>query len=331
MFQLKLESLRQRLPLILICLFASFVFLQSADLSVYFRTPLNLRELPREALEGAYVTAEIDYIYGCYAYSEVYENGAYTGQIFQREYLIDANEENYLCLILEGEDMEKAEQLLQTGDSSHAFTVTGYVRPLSIDSEISLHRAVDYYTMPQEEKDVYLPLSLSPVDMGTNTVMVFLVALSLAYAVYYSGQSFAEGNLRNLKDTLQNLYGDNKAAGKDLLRYLLSLPQTNGLRIGRGYLLCRANGSHHLLTQQDLVWAYLQTTPRKAYGFIPMGNAHALVLCTYRGQRLIIPMTEQEVTRNMQYLKRYFPNTLRGYSEALNNRFNANPASFRHS
>ena len=40
-----------------------------------------LYDVPREELEGTYVTIDLDFIYGCYAYSEAYEDGKPTGWV----------------------------------------------------------------------------------------------------------------------------------------------------------------------------------------------------------------------------------------------------------
>ena len=43
-----------------------------------------LYDVPRDQLEGSYVTVNIDWIYGCYAYTETYENNRPTGKITQQ-------------------------------------------------------------------------------------------------------------------------------------------------------------------------------------------------------------------------------------------------------
>ena len=81
----------------------------------------HLYDVPRDQLEGSYVTVTVDWIYGCYAYTETYENNIPTGEITQQEYVIDANTEDYMCLILEGDLMDKADALLAECDANYSF------------------------------------------------------------------------------------------------------------------------------------------------------------------------------------------------------------------
>ena len=294
----------------------------------------ELWDVPRDKLEGSYVTVEVEYIYGCYAYTEVTRDGRPTGEITEREYLIDANEQDYMALVLSGDQMEQAEKLLEESDQyyygeideiTETFRVTGYVRELPSDSIRLLHEAVDYYRLSPAEQDIYLPLALHSEEFELEVVpLIFGIVFAIA-ALVFAGLKLSGQYQKHLRRKLEQMFGGNRERSNDFMKFMLeSVPKIHGLRIARGYLLARVGGYDMLYDVNDLVWAYQQTTRHRLYGIIPMGKSYSLMLCTADGKRQSITMSDKATKEILTQLRGSFPNTVIGYSKELENLYNTN-------
>jgi len=297
----------------------------------------ELWDVPRDELEGSYVTVEVDFIYGCYAYSEETRDGKPTGNIKEREYLIDANAQDYMALILSGDDMEKAEKLMKQSEAYYygeideitaSFEVTGYVRKMPSDSQRLLYEWLDYYTLPPAEQDIYLPLALEREEYETEIWLVVIGAGLLGAAAFFMVRKLSGHYQKNLRVKLEQLFGGTPERGNDFMKYMLEqAPRIHGLRIARGYLLTRLGGYDTLFDSSDLVWAYREITQHKLYGIIPTGKSYAVMLCTKEGHRHSIAMSQKETTQVLNQLMADFPQTVIGYSKELESLYISNRAA----
>lgn len=336
--KLKTETITKLLPLVILFAFVGGLCLAGSNLFAEEPEARYLHDVPRNQLEGAYVTVNLDYIYGCYAYTEEYEDNKPTGRITEREYLIDANEYDYMCVILSGDLMDKAEILLKQSDEYYygeretitaSFVITGKVRPLTLESKNFLHDAVDYDSLDAATQDTYLPLYLDPVDYSVQTVPLIFAVIFLGAAIIMLVLGITGWYQRQVKERLLQYFGSYTDKSDEFMNYMLSLQNVKGLRVGAGYMLLRQGYSHYLLDGNDIVWAYQQVTRQKLYGIIPLGKTFALMLKTADGKQKLLQMSEAQVKTQLQLIAQHFPTVAIGYSAQLQNMFQNNPASLR--
>lgn len=297
----------------------------------------DLWDVPRDELEGSYVTVELDFIYGCYAYSEVTRDGRPTGEIKEREYLIDANEEDYMVVILSGKDMDKAEELMKQSEQYYygeideitaSFEITGYVRKMPSDSQRMLYDWVGYHTLSPAEQEIYLPLALEREEFETEIILVVFGAALLGIAAFMLIRKLSGHQQKMLRTKLELLFGGNRERSNDFMKFMLeNVPNVHGMRIARGYMLIRLDGMDMLLDSNDLVWAYRQITQHKLYGIIPTGKTYALMLCTADGKRSDVALSEKATNEILNLLKANFPQTVIGYSKELESLYLSNRAA----
>lgn len=339
MKKLKLESLGYVFWIILLlALFAGLFF---AGSNVFATEPeaTPLYDVPRDELEGTYVTVNLDYIYGCYAYTETYEDNKPTGKITEREYLIDANEYDFMCIVLGGDLMEQAEVLLEQSDEYYYgerdtitadFRVSGYVKPLPSDSIRLLKEAVDFSSMTPEEQDTYLMLYIDPADYTTDPILLTLGLVCVAVILIFVVLALSGYYQKDVRERLLQYFGASTERAEEFLNYLVNLPKAGGLRIGAGYLLVQTGGKHRILDGNDLLWAYHQTTTTRYMGLIPVGKSHAVMLKLVNGKQIQVPMSKNKVAEQLQILLQQFPTVAIGYSDQLLRIYNSNPADLRH-
>lgn len=313
--------------LILIILLGAMGIFGIVASNLFTREPdaRNLFDVPRDELEGAYVTVEINNIYGCYAYTETYENGKPTGQITQKEYVIDANEEDYMSLILSGKLMEQADALLEECDAFYygeinaitkAFTVTGQVQKLSAESLQMYHEVMGYDMLTEAERDILLPLYLAPVN-ELEPVPLFFGLFFIGIALFFLIWSMSGKYQKQVKEKLTELFGDNTERADEFLRQLMDTPHVNKMHIHGGYILIRQGCNQKLLDSQDLVWAYKQTVQQKLYGIIPMGKTHRLVMKLADGRETFLVMKEADIKEQLTKILNQFPSCAIGYSDQM--------------
>lgn len=298
----------------------------------------NLYEVPREELEGAYVTVDVEWIYGCYAYTETYENNKPTGIITQQEYVIDANEEDYMCLILDGEWMDKADDLLdecdayyygETDQITKTFTVTGEVKKLPSDSLELYYEAMGYDMLSAAEQEILLPLYLSPASYELEVVPLFFGLFFIGFAVFFLIYGLSGACQKQVKNKLNQLFGDNTERADEFLRQLMETPHINKVHISNGYVLMRQNLNQVLLDSNDLVWAYKQTVRQKLYGIIPMGKTHRLVMKTADKKEFFAVMKEEQVKEQLTKILQQFPTCAIGYSDQMAALYKKDPETMR--
>lgn len=326
--------------LVLVILLGAIGIFGIAASNIFASEPeaVNLYDVPRDNLEGSYVTVDVEWIYGCYAYTETYENNKPTGIITQKEYVIDANWDDYMCLILEGDMMEQADALLAECDAfylgeieeiSKTFTVTGEVKKLPSDSLALYHEAMGYDLLSDAEREILLPLYLSTGSYELEPVPLFFGLFFLGIAIFFLVWPLSGACQKQVKKKLEALYGDNTERADELLRRLMDTPSVNKMHIDSGFILLRTGWSQALLDSDDLVWAYKQTVTQKLYGIIPMGKSYRLVLKTADKRELPVVMKEKLIKEQLAKILHHFPNCAIGYSDQMAALYKKDPAIMR--
>lgn len=339
MNKLKGESfVRLLVPVALLVLFG-VVFLSGSNAIAKEPTPRNLYEVPREELEGEYVTAEIHWIYGCYAYSEKYRDNKATGEITQREYVIDANVNDYCALILDGDAMEQAEALLeecvayssgQTAQITKSFTVTGEMKALPSSSLSLYRRAMGNDSLSASEQAVILPLYLSPADYSTNYILFAMGAVCLGIAVVLVVMALTGRFQRQITQKAANSSASSPEAFYERIKYMRkNVPAVSGLRIDGGCIFLRNGFSHYFYDANDLVWAYKQVVRQKLYGIIPISKTYSLMLKMADGTEKSVAMKEARVAEQLEKIMRQFPGCAIGYSDDLMTMYRSDPNTLR--
>lgn len=319
------------LAVIGICLFAE------SNLFAEEPTPQNLYEVPRDELEGAYVTVDVEWIYGCYAYTEETRNNIPTGKITEREYVIDANADDYMALILSGDLMDKAEALMAECDNyynggsdeiTQSFTVSGYVKKLPSDSLDFYHEALDYYSMSFAEREIVLPLYLAPANFELNVIVLIISLVCIGVAVLLLVLVFQGRFQRQITEKLNLMFGDNPERQDEFLNHMLNkAPNVGGMRMDNGYIYLCQGVSHYLFDSRDLVWAYEQVTRQKLYGIITVGKNYGVALKMADGTSKMVSMPKKKVNEMLHKIAEQFPGCVIGYSDELAALYNQNRAA----
>lgn len=335
--KLRKETLLNLLVPILLLALMGVIFLSGSNLLAKEPTPVDLYDVPREELEGSYVTVEVEWIYAGYAYTEEYKNDKPTGNITQREYIIDANVNDYCALILKGDMMAKAEALLEecddyyyglTDEITKSFTVTGWVKELKGDSLEMYHEIFDYDNLSAEDQAIVLPLYLSPADYSVSIPLVIFAAIFLGAAVILLVMAL-QGKFQSQVSEKIAASGNPEGFGEFLSAMHSNVPAVAGTRIYNGYVLVRSGCRHYLYDYNELVWAYKQTTTQKLYGLIPIGKNYSLVLKLANGKETAIPMKEALIKEQLEKLVAQIPTCAIGYNEQLASAYRQDPNSLR--
>lgn len=339
MNKLKRETIARLLVPVLLLGLLGALFLSVSNVFTPEPVPRSLYEVPREELDGTYVTVDVEWIYGCYAYTEKYRDNKATGEITQREYVIDANRYDYCALILDGSLMEQAETLLAqcdayasglTDEITASFTVTGRMRELPSDSLPLYHRAMGYDSLSAEDRQTVLPLYLFPVDYSANYVMLILGLVCLGIAIMLLVMAFLGRFQRQITQKVESsASGSPEVLYEQLGRMLETVPAVSGLRIGGGYILLRSGFCHYFYDASDLVWAYRQVTRHRLYGFIPIGKTFSLMLKMSDGTEKAVAMREKKVAEQLEKIMLQFPGCAVGYSEELMAMYRSNRSALR--
>lgn len=338
--KLKTKSILKTLLPALCLILVACLLLAGSNVWLLFQKPANLFDVPREELEGKYVTIDLEYIYGSYAYTEEYEGNAATGNITSVEYVIDANYYDFCGLLLKDDKLiEQADELADQSEAldnlvidevTAAFTVTGIMERMPDDSLEFYHEAVGYEDIVSEEEDIFLPLYLvarSGADNITSVVLAILAAVLLVIALVMLLGAFTGSHQKQLRKKAKALSPNNPDIILEQVQELYeSQPESKNLKIDSRLLFAQSGTKSMLFETRELVWAYHAITTHRVY-FIPVGKTHALALGMLDGTKLTIPMKEKQVKQWLESIHNLHPECILGYNEPIAKAFKKNPAS----
>ena len=285
------------------------------------RQPVELYDVPRDELEGAYVTVEIPRIYEQYAYNEREVNDIPTGVITSKEYIIDANDNDFCGLVLNGEMIQKGDQLFTeteeliwkgTGEIKSTFRVQGVMRPM-LGDRLAFYKDSVMGMLYGEDSDALLPLYLD-AESGkdkSDLAFVFMLAVSMLMA----GVGFVVAILcgayqKQVMNKASELsHGDVQDFLERVAKMYDSAQRFGGLRMGDGLVLIENGAFHSLYKADELVWAYQKTVKKGS------GKSFALTLHTSDGKSNEIPMNEQKAKEALERIFETIPGCVIGYRE----------------
>lgn len=338
--KLKTKSIITNALLALLILAMSALFLAGSQFWLLWQEPANLHEVPREELEGAYVTVELPRIFASYAYTEEFESDLdKTGTVVSMEYIIDANEYDYCGLLIETKDLiQKADELLeQTYDYNDyvideitaTFTVTGIMEKMPSDSLRFYHEVTGYESLSPEDQETFLPLYLVVRDGGDQFLTYFLLAFGVIFALWavlILVKAISGGYQKQILQKAEQL---SPSAPDQVLEQLerLNEDQPKAKILMNDRLILSNNGNNsRLYAMNELVWAYHAVTTQRVY-FIPVGKTHSLALATLDGKIQQVPMKEADIKQYLQTIYQTNTNCFVGYSDELAKLFRKNPAA----
>ncbi len=300
----------------------------------------NLYEVPVEELEGAWVTFEVPFIYGCYGYEERTVNGVKTDYIVSKQYLIDANESYYMTLLLNAGEFALADDLLTeceaylqglTNRITKTFTVTGKVKKLIGERLEIYYDSIEYETLNPQEQELFLPLAVSidsPWAVSYDEVRIGCGLILVAFVL--GGCALCGMFQRKLVAKARALSNNEPEQIYEYLDYVIEKCQgIRGVFVEGSFIFGRGKIGHYLYGIQDLVWAYQRITTVKAYRVVSVGKESALVLRMADGSMKDIPMSDKDAKMVLEKIYVQFPSCAQGYSTQLEDMYRQSPDALR--
>ncbi len=338
--KLRSRSLKKTLLPVILLLVLAVLFLAVSEFWLLFQKPANLYEVPRDQLKGKYVTAEITYIYGEYAYTENYKNGRSTGEITSIECIIDANSDDFCGLYLPGKLVERGEALAEESDAYYnyetdeittSFTVRGIMKEMPQDSLSYYHEYVDYDTLSADQQQWFLPLYLEAWE-GVPGDMVSMTVLGLAclvFALVLLCKALSGGNQKQLLQKAEQLAPGNPEYVLAHAEQLYDLaPSVGGLRMNASLILVEEGKKQYLYSTKELVWAYQQAVRQRVYG-IAVGTRNMLVLRMSDKSARNVVLPESQIREQLQKIQALVPGCAIGYSDQLEELYRKNMAELK--
>lgn len=339
--KLKRKSILKTLLPALCLIVAACFLIAVSQVWLLFQKPANLLEVPREELEGKYVTVDLEYIYASYAYTEEYDGNIPTGNITSVEYIIDANLMDFCGLLLEGDDLiEKGDALEEQSyafDNSEideitaGFTVTGIMEPMPEDSLDYYRDTVGYYDNSPEDQEIFLSLYLDARTSGdtvTSVVFTVIAAVLLVIALVMLIGAFSGSQQKQVRKKAQELSPNDPEIILEQAQQLYeSQSGSKVLKMDNRLLLAQCGTKSYLFQTKELVWAYHSVTTQRVYYIISVNKTHSLTLGMLDGTKLSIPMKEKQVNEWMETIHNVQPGCILGYNDVLAKAFKNDPAS----
>lgn len=331
--KLKSRSLKKRILPVCLLLIVAVVFLLLSEADLLIRKPVDLYDVPRDELEGKYVTVEVPFIYAGYAYTEEYKNDRPTGRITSSEYIIDANEEDYCGLLLPESMVDAGNDLMEESDQYYygeidemetTLTVTGIMKKMPNDSLDFYHEVVDYDN--QEDQDTFLPLYLVARDSGDTVTTVIFLVLGLGCLVWAILLLTTAAGGKNQKQLLKKAEELSPGNPEYILQQVDQLytngVNVGGLRMNANLILIEQGANHYLHAAGELVWAYKGVTQHRVNG-VPTGKSYNLIMVMRDRTTRSVTMQENQVDEQLQKINALIPNVVLGYDEELGKLFNS--------
>lgn len=333
--RLKTKSILGALPLALILAALGAFMLFASNFWLYFTEPADLWDVPRDELEGKYVTVDLECIYGSYAYTETYRNNIATGNITEMEYVIDANEDDYCGLVLSGDLIDKGDALMEDtfayynyeiDEITSGFTVTGVMKSMPEDSLEYYYEWFEIDAETAEAEGIYLPLYLDATNNLFTTVMFVIFGIVLmGIGLVPLFTALSGRSQKQIREKAKQL---NPNAPDYILSQADELYQNQKdhktLKMDSRLIIAQ---NTHLYATAELVWAYHSITRHRVYGIIPAGKTHSLTLAMLDGKRLSIGMkNEAQVMEWLQRIQKLNPNCILGYNDSIQREYRNSPS-----
>lgn len=355
---LKQKSLKSKLPLLLILGVASIALLVVA--APFFLALLSGPQAfdPYEcddptALEGQYITAELDTLFDYYA-ETVESQDNRPNKTISREYILPlytADDVYYVGVEVKSDKMPDAEavlddtiRLLNDEDGSYEWDgsllhVRGTFCEMDEETKDLYDDYLDSMEMTDEDRVHFLPLVLKDRNIGgwnPSTIIVVLIALAFVLVCFFRILYLTlTGNYqKQIKDYIAKSVDPEGTEHALDLFYEGTPEEEKHLRMDRNWLLYDDNTSPFVLAGRDIAWAYQHLTRQKMYGLVTVSKSYSVRICSVsedrRSREHTIPVrSEQAAQELLGKLNRLYPDAAYGYSPEIEHDYNADPAAFQ--
>ena len=310
------------LPVLVVLMAASAALFLRCGVVRLIQGPVSLYSIPAGELEGAYVTVEVPFLYATYAETQ----DASSGETLSMEFIMDANEDQFMGLRVSGEKLDQALALRQasmdyesTGTLPDTITITGTVEPLTGES-LKLYNSAMGHSLPQEELDAaFLPLVLNAGTIGGIPYLTCWLCLAGGLLCLALGALVCVNMLR--KGPIQQLVTQANVMNPEdpdaILLRAEGIYNTKNAPLGcDGQVVLYATPKKcWLLGARELVWAYIQ----------PLGSGWQLCLHRRDGKQIRLSMTLFQAQRSMAALGQCQDSMALGYHPALKEAWQQDP------
>ena len=336
---LKMKSLKKNLTKILIALALTVGLLWGTGFGAFkaIGGPKDLYSLSADELEGQYVTAEIDFIYGCYCYTESEDSSTHRRTTTEKEYMIDT-EDAFLGMALSSSDYKEADKIVDDsidyswGDISaltRSITVTGTIQKMDDESTEFFYKVADelfgYNDLDPEYQAYFVPVILKNnylgwMPEGLTWTMTVGAACSFLYMLWILIAVLTGAYQKSIKAYCKNSESP-EIAMEELEQFYQDTEPVSGVRVGK-WILFESKGKDILLDTNNAVWAYMHTVNHTTNG-IPTGKTFGVILRTRDRKKYEISMKNEAAAREvLDTIARDMPRTVLGYTPKMERFFN---------
>jgi len=288
-----------------------------------FRTlrPVPLETLPAAALDGAYVSCDVPYLYARYERELEYRAGRPTGAVTGGGYVFDVqrggDDYRFLGIFVRGEDYTAAKALAvrsRETETPAPLHVEGTLRAMDENDAARYYAAVisvaeafaaDGRMDAAEICEHALAYYINVGRVGDRPTEWCFAALALSLGFLLLGAlppALAGRALRPLREQLERSGG--AALDERLCRFYEETPPIGGVRLGTEFVLLTGKGEPVLLRPWEVAWAYEGGGRRSCCIFRTMG-----------GTAYEQDMRPKEVQALLVEMESRLPGAILGYSE----------------
>lgn len=327
---LKKKSLKNNLKKMLIAIVLAAGLLWGSDFGAFraIGGPKDLFSLSADELQGKYVTADIYYIHGAYAYTESTNSSTHRSTVTEKEYII-STEDAVFGMAVPSSMIREADNVLDDSDDyyygkiselTECITVTGTLRKMDAETLEFFHDTVGYDGMSNEDRAMFRPLvlkvnCLGRTPEGLTWLMTIVAAGSLLYALGILILTLAGGYQKSIKAYCKASESP-ETTMEQLDQFFHDTEPINGVRVGK-WILFESKGKDILLDTNDAVWAYMHTIQHRTNG-VPTGKTFGVIVRTRDRKKYEIAMKSEAAAREvLDTIARDMPRTVLGYTAKL--------------
>lgn len=334
--ELKKQSLKRVLPgvIALALLVVVCMALGGAGVVDLVKGPDWLYDYYGEDLEGRYVEADVYVVYDWYAETTSRREGSSVETTKSRDFIIDANDLEYIALEVPAADLKQVEQQMYdswdylddvTDDLTTYYHIEGTVERMDAET---LGLYTEFLADGGTLDEAFLPYIIKQGKVGgaDKTFSLFMFVAALAMLVW-----LAVLLIKALTGGYQKAIKRRALAEGDLPlleEFYIATEPLNGVRSDGRWVLFSQGAKTVLLDAPNVLWAYVHRLTHRTNG-IKTGTTWSVQLRTSdRKVYTIGAKNEEQARETLQMLASSMPHLVTGYSDALNRLFNQDPARF---
>jgi len=179
----------------------------------------------------------------------------------------------------------------------------------------------------------FLPVMLDTEEYTSAAVVakLILIVVPLALVIWIGGRALPRFNAPSSHPDLRAVSGQSANAldmlsarlQHDISRAGLALKLRGNVRMTDTHVLQRGWFRFRLMPLSDMLYAYSMTTTTLAYGVIPIGRSHSLML-HFSNQKMRASVRKAQTTEVLEHLGRVAPWVLLGHARELDRAYKKN-------